>query len=53
MDTPVPTHRQLSPLQMIGIILIANNAVRILANRPPAPIVRNVVDEVVVTSTDK
>lgn len=49
MQTVVtPMHRRLSPLQMLGIILIANTAVRAIANRPPDPqVVQNVVEKIV------
>lgn len=51
-ETIIPPHRALSPLQMLGIIIVANTAVRMLANQPPAPqIVRNVVREVIETQT--
>lgn len=51
-QTIVPAHRNLSPLQLFGIILVANTAVRALANRPAAPqIVRNVVETVCETKT--
>jgi hypothetical protein len=52
-ETIIPPHRELSLLQMWGIVLVANTAIRMLANRPPAPqIVRNVVNTVVESTTD-
>lgn len=49
-ETIIQQQRMLSPMQMLGIILVANTAVRMLANRPPAPqIVRNVVEQVIET----
>lgn len=52
-ETIIPPHRQLSVLQMIAIMSVANTAVRMLANRPPAPqIVRNVVETVTETATE-
>lgn len=51
-ETIISAHRSLSPLQMFGIILVANTAVKMLANRPPAPtVVRNVVEKVCETQT--
>jgi hypothetical protein len=51
MQTVVtPMHRKLSPLQMLGIILIANTAVRAIANVAPSPhVVQNVVETVAET----
>lgn len=51
METIVPPHRALSPLQMIGIILIANTAVRAIANRPLPPIVQACAENVTATAT--
>lgn len=51
-QTIIPAHRNLSALQLFGIILVANTAVRALANQPAAPqIVRNVVESVCNTQT--
>lgn len=52
METIIPPHRQLSPLQLIGIVLVANTAVRMIANRAPAPqVVQKVVEKIVTENT--
>jgi hypothetical protein len=53
METIIPPHRQLSPLQLIGIVLVANTAVRMIANRAPAPqVVQQVVEKVTEATTE-